>query len=68
MKKLIVLSVLFLASCSESSITNTDDCECNKNIYYKGEIINSEYYSNDCADDGTILLSSSIQSIKIECK
>ena len=65
MKKLIVLSVLFLTGCNQ---TNTEDCECNKNIYFKGEIIESEYYSNDCADDNKIILISDIQSIKIECK
>ena len=65
MKKLIVLSVLFLTGCNQ---TNIEDCECNKNIYFKGEIIESEYYSNDCADDNKIILISDIQSIKIECK
>jgi len=67
-KVLIVLGLFTLLGCSDSEIINTNDCNCYFNSYVNNELVESEYYGNDCSYDNKIISRYYSYITKIECE
>ena len=66
MKKLVL--VFGLISCLTSCTKDDDVCECNKNVYLKGTLQQSEFYSNDYNDNNKVFFDNGVQMVIVECK